>query len=98
MRTKAWPALAVLTLRSQSSAVGQHSLEPVEIASDNVWPLVGHESCQKLPHSLAIVLAREQRYLLKSGPAQESQSTPDGDGHDQYRRAKSGYPVVAYAA
>src|ERR1019366_635674 len=53
VRPKTRTPLAVLTLGSQSNAVGQHSLQPVEIASSNVWTLVGHESRSMLPHSLA---------------------------------------------
>ena len=53
MCSKTWTPLSILTLRAQSNAVRQHSLEPVEVVSDNVRTLVGHESRQMLPHSLA---------------------------------------------
>lgn len=61
---------AVLALRPQARAVGEHGLEQIEIAAAHVDALVSHQSSQllpdALPHDAGLTMLHREAFFVQN--------------------------------
>src|SRR6266542_1713688 len=61
---------AVLGLGTVADAIGEGSLEPIEVGADDVYALIGDESCQVLahtsPHDACLAVVHREALLVQN--------------------------------